>query len=206
MSENAYFVDFVPNLIKQGITEHAEESLRARFERTLPRSIARWGELPAETVRVKPFELLFRQARQLYIDGYFEAVVALCGMTVEALCISLAQERVSGKHLKERLVDPGKWVSGKIRLLKPFFRGEYSSSLLNDVLGIRRKYLHLHETRIETTDVLECVNKLHLVLLAEYGLVPEEGRFRPSTNEDVERRARKMGIILANSTRSTKKS
>lgn len=41
------------------------------------------------------------------------------------------------------------------------------------------------------------INKLHLVLLAEYGLLPrEEGRFRHSTKEDVEKRARQMGITL----------
>jgi len=204
MSENvdsrdvgeAYFVDFIPNHIKQGITKYAEESLRERFERGLSHCIARWGELSAVTIRVKPFELLFRQARHLYVDGCFEAVIALCGMTIEALCISIAQDRVLEKSIKKRLTNPRKYVRSKVKLLKKYFKGDYSASLLNDILDIRRKYLHLHETRIDRKDVIKCVNKLHLVLLAEYSLIPEEGRFRVSTKEDVEKTARKMDIVL----------
>ena len=193
----SYFIDFIPDHIKQGITTYAENSLRERFERRLPHCIARWGELPAETIRVRLFELLFRQARHLYIDGYLEAVVALCGMTVEALCISIAEDRVPEGQLKNTLISPKKFVSKKIKPLEKHFRGDYSASLLRDVLGIRRRYLHLHKTRIEKPDVLECLNKLHLVLLAEYGLLPGEGgRFRLPTNDDVEKRARQMGIKL----------
>ena len=200
MSENVpgekYSIDFIPNQIKQGITRFAEDALKDRFERKLPRCIARWGKLSAETIQVKPFELLFRQARFLYIDGYFEAVVALCGMTVEALCISIAEDRVPKGKLKNKLTNPKNWVRNKIKPLKKYFKGDYSASLLGGVLDIRKKYVHFHKMRVDQNDVLQCVNKLHLVLIAEYGLIPEGGRFRLSTKEDVEESARHMEITL----------
>jgi hypothetical protein len=71
-----------------------------------------------------------------------------------------------------------------------------SKSLLHQILDIRIQYLHLHKTHIDPIEALECINKLHLVVLAEYGLVPFNGKFRLSTKEDVEERARKMGITL----------
>lgn len=201
MSENvpgeSYSIDFIPNQIRQGVTRFAEGALKERFERKLPRCIARWGKLYAETIKVKPFELLFRQARFLYIDGYLEAVVALCGMTVEALCISIAEDRIPEGPVKNKLIDPKNWASNKIEPLKKYFKGDYSASFLRDVLGIRRKYMHLHKTHADSNDVLQCVHKLHLVLIAEYGIVPGEGgRFRPSTKKDVEESARHMGIAL----------
>jgi len=203
MSENGvrvpdevYFVDFIPNHIKQGITKYAEDSLRARFERELSRCIARWGELSAETVQAKPFERLFREARHLYIDGYLEAVVALCGMAVEGLCISIAEDRVREEALKNKLIDPLEPVRKKIEPLKKYFKGSHSATLLHHILDMRIKYVHLFKMQIDQKDVLECVNKLHLVLLAEYGLIPERGQFRVSTKEDVERRARQMGITF----------
>ena len=201
MSENvpgeSYSIDFIPNQIRQGVTRFAEGALKERFERKLPRCIARWGKLYAETIKVKPFELLFRQARFLYIDGYLEAVVALCGMTVEALCISIAEDRVPAGPIKNKLTDPKNWASNKIEPLKKYFKGDYSASLLCDVLDIRRKYVHLHKTHADPNDVLQCVHKLHLVLMAEYGLVPGKGgQFRSPTKEDVERGAKRMGITL----------
>lgn len=112
------------------------------------------------------------QPRFLFIDGYLEAVVALCGMTVEALCISVAEDRVPEGMLKNKLLDPKERVRSKIKRLKKYFKGDYSTSLLGNVLDIRNKYLHLHKIRFGQKDVLECINKLHLVLLAEYVLLP----------------------------------
>ena len=194
--DKEYFVDFIPNLIKQGHAEYAEEFLQKRFKRKLPHCVARWGELPPVTVRVKIFEQLFRQARDLYIDGYFEAAVALCGMTVEALCISIAEERVPEGSFKDKLTDPEKSARNKIKLLRPYFRVDKSKSLLNQILDIRNHYLHLHEMDIDPKEVLECINKLHLVVLAEYGLIPTRGKFRRSTKEDIVERAKRMGITL----------
>jgi hypothetical protein len=196
MTEEEYFVDFFPNHIKQGITKYAEDYLRKRYEQELTRSIARWGELDAVSVQIKHFETLFRQARSLYVDGYFQAGVALCGMTIEALCISVAEDRVPERPLKNELMNPEKPVRDKINKMKKYFKGDWSAFLLHDVLDKRKEYLHLHKLHIDSKDTLECINRLHLVLLAEYGLVVERGKFRISNNKDIKEKARQMGIIL----------
>ena len=144
------------------------------------------------------FQPLFHQARSLYIDGYYEAAVALCGMTVEALCISIAEDRVTDEALKNKLIDPNNEnVRCKINDLRNYFKVIKSASLLHQVLDIRNNYLHLHKTEVIPENVLECINKVHLILLAEYGLIPAgKGKVRFSTKEDVEKRAKNMGIKL----------
>jgi hypothetical protein len=190
------FVDFVPNHIKMGLTT-AEDSLKLSFDRNLTGRVFRWGQLPSESIRIRKFEPLFRQARHLYIDGYYEAAVALCGMTVEALCISIAEDRVTDEALKGKLIDPSNTdIRGKINDLKNYFKVIKSASLLHQVLDIRKDYLHFHKTEVIPENVLECINKVHLIVLAEYGLVPDKGKFHFSTKEDVEERAKKMGIKL----------
>jgi len=191
------FLDFVPNHVKMGLTTTAENALKMFFDRDLSNRVSRWGKLPSESIQIRRFEPLFRQARSLYIDGYYEAAVALCGMTVEALCISIAEDRVIDTILKGKLVDPNNTdIRGKIEDLKNYLRVVKSAPLLHQILDIRKDYLHLHETQVIPEKVLECINKLHLVVLAEYGLVPDKEKFRFSTKEDVEERAKKMGIKL----------
>jgi hypothetical protein len=64
--------------------------------------------------------------------------------------------------------------------------GRHASSFLHQVLDIRNDYLHLHK-KITTEKALECIFKLHLAVLGEYGIVPDgQGKARHSTRKDVE--------------------
>lgn len=62
------------------------------------------------------------QPRFLFMDGYSEAVVALCGMTVEALCISVAEDRVPEGMLKNKLLDSKERVETGARERNPHHR------------------------------------------------------------------------------------
>lgn len=183
--ETLAFIDFVPNLIRLGHKEDARQHLQKKFEQDLDFSISRWGQLPSQLVRIKSFEPLSTEARSLYIDGHFAATIALCGMAVEALCISVAEERVQNGNSKKMLLDPNVSVRDKIEPLKEYFKIDRTPSLLHQVLDIRKDYLHLHKT--VTADIaLECLRKLHLAILGEYGLVPDkEGKVCHPTLKDV---------------------
>lgn len=190
-------IDFLPNLVKLGQTKIVKDFLRKRFKNSLPSKIARYGELPYLIIRLGPFNSLIREARDLYVDEYYRAAVALCGMTVEAFCTTIAKERVKDESLKKQLTDPSMECRKKIEPLKKYMRIAKSASLLHRVLDIRKEYLHLHKTRVFPEEVLKCINTLHLAVIAEYGLVPaEEGKVRFATKEDIEQLARKMGIQL----------
>lgn len=112
------YLDSIPFLIKSGQTNLAKNHLEQQFQAKLTDCITRWGQLPTQLVQIKYFEPLSTQARSLYIDGYFVAALALCGMAVEALCISIANERVQNGTLKNMLMNPSEPVRDKIESLK----------------------------------------------------------------------------------------
>lgn len=190
-------IDFLPNLVRLGQTKIVEDFLRKKFKNSLPGKIARYGKLPYLIVRLGPFNSLIREARDLYVDEYYRAAVALSGMTAESLCITIAEERVKDESLKKHLTDPSMNCRKKIEPLKKYLRIAKTASLLHRVLDIRKEYLHLHKTTVLPEEVLKCISTLHLAVIAEYGLVPaEEGKVRFATKKDVEQLARKMGIRL----------
>lgn len=193
-AEIEMFIDFLPNLVRLGQTKTVEDSLRKKFDATLPGKIGRYGKLPNLHVRVKLFHSLVREARNLYVDEYDRGAMALCGMTVEALCIAIAEDRVEDEPLKNELTDPQKNCRKKIKHLERFLRISRSASWLHQVLDIRRDYLHLRKTQALSRDVLECINKLHLAILAEYGLFPAgNGKWRYATKEDIIQFAKNLG-------------
>lgn len=194
--ELTVYLDYIPNLIKSGITEPAENYLKNRFQEELTKCIVRWGQLPTQLVQIKYFEPMSTQARSLYINGYFVAALALCGMAVEALCISVANERVQDEELKKKLLDPSGDVRKKIEQLEEFFKIEETVSLLHQVLDIRKEYLHLHK-KVTSEIALECLEKLHLAVFGEYGLIPYgQSGTRYTTKKDVEEAAKRMGVLL----------
>jgi hypothetical protein len=196
-TELTVFLDTIPNLIRLKQTQPAENFLKQRFQEELAQRIDRWGQLPYQLVQIKYFESFATQARSLYIDGYFVAALALCGMAVEALCISIADERVQDEILKSKLKDPfDNDIRAKINILKKHFKVKKTGSLLHQVLDIRNDHLHLHK-KISLEKALECILKLHLAVLGEYGIVPHgQGKARLSTKKDVEEMAKMMGISL----------
>jgi len=190
-------IDFLPNLIRLGQTKIVEDFLRKKFKNSLPSKIARYGKLPHLMVRLGPFNSLITETRNLYVDEYYRAAVALSGMTAESLCISIAEERVKDESLKRQLTDPSIPCRTKIEPLKKYLRIAKSASLFHRILDIRKEYLHLHKTRVLPEEVLKCINMLHLAVIAEYGLVPAEGgKVRFATKKDVEQLAKKMGMRL----------
>jgi len=190
-------IDFLPNLVRLGQAEMVADFLRKKFERNLPFKIARYGKLPYLIVQPGSFNSLIREARMLYIDEYYSAAIALCGMTVEALCTAIAEERVKEKPLKKQTTNPSTDCRKKIRLLDKYLRIPESASLLHQVLDIRNEYLHLHKTQVLPEDVLKCINTLHLAVIAEYGFVPAVGgKVRFATKEDIEQMAKQMGLSL----------
>ena len=104
--EITVFLDTIPALIGMGNTQLARDYLQELYRDRVEPAVERWGHLPPELVHIRHFEPLSTQARSLCCDGYFTATVALCGMAAEALCISVAEDRVLDLSLKAQMTDP----------------------------------------------------------------------------------------------------
>jgi len=74
-------------------------------------------------------------------------------MTVESLCIAIAEERIGDESLKKQLTNPFIDCRKKIEPLKKYLRIAKSASLLHKVLDIRKDYLHLHEKRANPKEI-----------------------------------------------------
>jgi hypothetical protein len=189
------FIDSLPDLVRIGQIDVVKDFLRKRFEQTLSDRIARYGMLPSLLVRLEPFNSLVQEMRDLYVNEYHRGAIALCGMSVEALCITIAEERVTDEKLKQELIDPSREIRKKIESLRKYFRIQKTASLLHRVLDIRKEYIHLHRTKILLQEVLECIKKTHLAIVFEYGLLPTEaGKARFVTQEDVENLEKLIGL------------
>src|SRR6266498_3138720 len=82
------YVDFLSNQPKNEISrQNAADRLRWQLAMRLDASIDRGFELPSLIVNNPDGEYLalLLEARQLYIDGYFYACVAMCGIVNERL-------------------------------------------------------------------------------------------------------------------------
>jgi hypothetical protein len=118
-------------------------------------------------------------------------------MTVESLCIAIAEERVLDGALKKQLVDPSFDCRKKINSLNIYFRIKRTASLLHRVLDMRRDYIHLHKTELIPEEILTCVNLLHLALISEYGLVTvDNGKVKFAGEDYIGRLAKEMGVSL----------
>ncbi len=189
------FIDSLPDLVRIGQINVVKDFLRKRFEQTLSDRIARYGMLPSLLVRLEPFNSLVQEMIDLYVNDYHRSAIALCGMSVEALCITIAEERVTNEKLKQELIDPSGEIRKKIESLREYFRIQKTASLLHRVLDIRKEYIHLHRTKILLQEVSECIKKTHLAIVFEYGLLPTEaGKARFVTQEDVENLEKLIGL------------
>jgi len=188
------FIDGLPGLLKSGREQEVREILSSEFEKKLPMMLQRYKNLHFLMFRTVGIFLQFLyEARKLYIEGFDWAAVALCGMGVEAICISIINERTEDITIRKKLLEMD--CRRQIENLKDKLRITKSGSLMHQILDVRNDYVHLDRKIPIHEEVLTCLNKLHLVIIAEYGLVPwKKDMVRPSDYQDLKRFAVKMGL------------
>jgi len=188
------FTDTIPNLLKLGREQEVEDILLSEFEGKLPMMLRRYRNLHYLLFKTgRRFLQFLLEARKLYIEGFDWATVALCGMTVEAICISIINERITDSTQRKKLLELD--CRKQIENLKEKLRIIKSGSLMHQILDVRNDYVHLKKEIPDPKEVLACLNKLHLVVIAEYGLVPwKNGKARLSKDEDLKGFAMKMGL------------
>lgn len=188
------FIDTIPNLLKSGMEQQVKEILSNQLKNKLPLTIKRYKDLHYLMFETRGIFLQFlMEARRLYVENFDWAAVALCGMTVEAICVSIINERVMEKDTRTDLMRLD--CRKQIETIKDKLRIRKSASIMHKILDLRNDYIHLKRKKPDPTEVLECLNRLHLVVIAEYGLVPwKNGKVRMSNEEDIKHIALKIGL------------
>lgn len=78
------YADFRPNAAKRDLKEKSRKSPRDQGERLLARAkLERLSQLPPLLIEDGPYCRLIREARDVFVDGYFYACVAMCGISFE---------------------------------------------------------------------------------------------------------------------------
>jgi|SRR6266498_181374 hypothetical protein len=169
------YVDFLSNQPKNEISrQNAADRLRWQLAMRLDASIDRGFELPSLIVNNPDGEYLalLLEARQLYIDGYFYACVAMCGIVNERLIKDTLRAAVliekDGKV--ERPVDKvfDQLERVEIRALAEFIRQagllpEEAFNAAKDLGDLRNKYAHARG-RQSKNDALNAIKLLQEVV------------------------------------------
>ncbi len=80
------FIDTIPNLLQSSLSEERKkEAIREGFDSRLEDIIERYSSLPALMIQPGEYCWLLKEARWLYILGYFYSCVAMCGITAERI-------------------------------------------------------------------------------------------------------------------------
>ena len=84
------FIDLIPNMLKDAAWGPKEKkrlakSLCERFELRIDDAVTRYSSLSPLMVHAGDYCDLLREARDLYVYGYFYSCVAMCGITAERI-------------------------------------------------------------------------------------------------------------------------
>jgi len=190
------FVDTMANLIKilPNGKKTVEEFLLSRFNNKMDSMVENVELLGPALLPADSYLKYLLEARDLFVEGFDYGSVALCGMVADAVCVQIAEQRLSGKDKKEVLDSGFQDRIDKIAGLKKF-KSSRTPKLLHEIGEIRREYVHLRRPTPDRKEVLRIFQILRLVVFAEFGLVPGAGGKVVSAGPaDIERLAQELGI------------
>lgn len=190
------YLDLLPNQPKNDQSrDNLGEMLRNRFEQRLPDAVERVWELPPIILRGASEEYvgLLKEARDLFVAGYFYSCVAMCGIVGERLVKDLLRSSVlinkdgnparpSGAAFDQfERADLG----GIIRFLKEAeLMGADTYKATENLVQLRNKYAHARG-REPGTDAIAAIKMLHTLVEGTVSVFKDfeikEGKFVPKT-------------------------
>lgn len=77
------YADFRPNTAKRDLEELSNSQQEQGVNHLTPDTLERLAQLPPLLMEDGPYCKLMREARDVFVDGYFYACVAMCGISFE---------------------------------------------------------------------------------------------------------------------------
>lgn len=178
MGQVNVFIDFLPNGLnlpgEAGEQEQAQyiENLKRRIDDNGPEIAKRHASLPQLLVFSGPHAQLLDEARKLYIDGYFYACVAMCGITAERIVSDIFAATILIRRDRTTAVPASptalKQLRPGARQIREFLEacGVLSAEKkkqLEELATLRNKYTHATGDA-SASDAVESLTILHRVV------------------------------------------
>lgn len=168
----AAYIDFSPNAAKRDLREELSEVSQKQVtelpsgtlgENSLTHdTLERLSQLPPLLIEDGPYCGLIREARDVFVDGYFYACVAMCGISLERFQRDKAEPYGATRTHKMNQV---RSILQKNRVLSP-----KTLSLCKNMAGLRNDYAHGHGLNPKE-DALKALSWMHSFLDSETNLM-----------------------------------
>jgi hypothetical protein len=195
------FVDTLPNIIRvlPNGPEIAKRFLLNDFSERLDSMIARYRSLGYLLFSAEGrFVALVGEARKLFVEGLHRGAVSLCGTAIEFICDDIIRSRLTNDGEKDRLLKLD--FRNQVEILEKTnaFRSKRTRPLMHRIYNVRNRYVHPRGERVDEEEVHRVVQMVNLVVVAEFGLVPDTaGKVRPASEADVDFFAKELGLAEA---------
>lgn len=194
------FVDFLPGHIRHFGKDSQRQTLLQRYEGQLDSTLYRYSMLNDLMIYVqdgKYLELIL-ETRDDFIHGRYWSMVALCGMTIEAMCKDIAKIRGEEEAFVKKIQDQD--VRNNIEDLREggYFWLPCTPGMMHRIHDIRIEYVHVKLEKPEEKQMFECLMLTNFVMLAEFGMQPgDKGKVIRVDREYLDRIAKSTGVDIA---------
>lgn len=168
------FIDSRPGLIRQFGKESERTDMLAKYESQLDSILDRYSRLNNLMIQVQDgrYLELILEVRDDFIHGRYWSMVALCGMTVEAMCKDIAKIRGDDEAFVEKI--QGGDVRNNITDLREngYFWLVCTPGMMHRIHDIRIRYVHVKLEKPSDQELFECLMLTNFVILGEFGMQP----------------------------------
>ncbi|MBL7148564.1 MAG: hypothetical protein ISS80_00650 [Candidatus Cloacimonetes bacterium] len=175
------YLDTIPNLLKESKNEKKiSELLLTQFNDKIAEIIDRYKTLPAIVVDLGVYTESLKEARQVYIEGYFYSCVAMCCVTAEKIAKNILIENLflqkddnfentpeeAIKSFEKINLETIREILIKSNLISINLRKPYKK-----LAELRNRYMHRREITATKSDAISALNFLNLIIEETVSLI-----------------------------------
>ena len=175
------YLDTIPNLLKDSKNEKIiSDTLLANFNDKIAEIIERYKNLPAIVVDLGVYTESLKEARQVYVEGYFYSCIAMCCVTAEKIAKDILIQNLfiqkddnfekipkeAIKYFEKINLETIREILIKSNLISVTLRAPYKK-----LAELRNKYMHTIDITSKEADAVSALNFLHTIIMETVSLI-----------------------------------
>ncbi|MDP8201976.1 MAG: hypothetical protein P9M11_07530 [Candidatus Tenebribacter burtonii] len=168
------YLDTIPNLLKDSINEKKiSETLLSNYNGKIAEIIDRYKNLPAIVVDIGVYTESLKEARQVYIEGYFYSCIAMCCVTAEKIAKDILIQNLfiqkddnfenipkeAIKYFEKINLETIREILIKSNLISGNLRNPYKK-----LVELRNRYMHIRDITATKSDAISALNFLNFII------------------------------------------